>query len=176
MKHIEHIIIPTLGRCDKQITYNNLPNKYQDITKFVVQQHEFDIMNNKYPGKVLCLPENIKSIAPTREWIFNNFNDTIFWVFDDDLDFVFKRPNKEEGSKWITRSMNELDFDIIFNEYIDHSIEIGYHYGALSTTWIIPEEKHYPTRENYRIMTNVFYNGPEIPRDLEWFTIIKQRL
>ena len=45
---IEHIIIPTLGRMDKQLTYNALPKKYQDITKFVVQTHEFEDMKSRY--------------------------------------------------------------------------------------------------------------------------------
>ena len=53
---IEHIIIPTLGRMDKQLTYNALPQKYQDITKFVVQAHEFEEMKSRYGDKVLCLP------------------------------------------------------------------------------------------------------------------------
>jgi len=70
---IEHIIIPTLGRMDKQVTYNNLPKKYQDKVTFVVQAHEFEEMRERYGSAVIGLPDNISRIAPTREWIFNNY-------------------------------------------------------------------------------------------------------
>ena len=45
---IEHIIIPTLGRMDKQITYNNLPKKYQEKVIFVVQAHELELQRLLY--------------------------------------------------------------------------------------------------------------------------------
>jgi len=164
---IEHIIIPTLGRMDKQLTYNALPQKYQDITKFVVQAHEFEEMKSRYGDKVLCLPTHIDRIAPTREWIFNEFKDTIHFVFDDDLEFVVKEPNPGEGTKWLSRKFTDQDFDDAFglvNEWIDE----GICYGGFLPVWVIPDVRQWPIRECQRIMTNVFYNGPQIPRDLKW--------
>jgi hypothetical protein len=50
------IIIRTLNRPNTQITYNNLPEKYQDNVIFVVRLHEFDFFCLKYgEAKVLLL-------------------------------------------------------------------------------------------------------------------------
>lgn len=164
---ITDIIIPTLGRCDKQITYNNLPKKYSTKVKFVVQPHEYDIMKEKYGDSVLCLPSSINRIAATREWIFNKFRDTRHMVFDDDLDFVVKEPNSGEGTKWLSRKFTDQDFDDAF-DLMNTWMDDGITYGGLLPAWVIPDVKQWPIRENQRIMTNVFYNGPKIPRDLEW--------
>lgn len=164
---IEHIVIPTLGRMDKQITYKNIPQKYKDITTFVVQDHEYEPMNERYPGKVLRLPIEINRIAPTREWIFNHFKDTKHFVFDDDLDFVVKEPNPGEGTKWLSRRFTDQDFDDAFN-LCSAWIDEGIVYGGFLPVWVIPDASQWPVRECQRIMTNVFYNGPKVPRDLQW--------
>ena len=164
---IKHIIIPTLGRMDKQVTYNSLPEKYKAITTFVVQAHEFAEMDKRYPGKVLGLPPEINRIAPTREWIFNKFKETRHMVFDDDLDFVVKEPNPGEGTKWLSRKFSDQDFDDAFNlmaTWMDEDIA----YGGFLPAWVIPDVSQWPVRECQRIMTNVFYDGPRIPNDIEW--------
>jgi hypothetical protein len=165
---IDRIIIPTLGRMDKQLTYNNLPKKYQDIVHFVVQAHEFGAMKERYGDKVVCLPEHINRIAPTREWIFNEYNNTRHMVFDDDLDFVVKEPNPDpNGTKWLSRQNTDQDFEDAF-ALIESWIDEGVAHGSLLPAWVIPDVKQWPIRENQRIMTNVFYDGPVIPRDIEW--------
>jgi hypothetical protein len=40
MKELKSIIIPTLGRINRQITYERMPQKYKDIVTFVVQPQE----------------------------------------------------------------------------------------------------------------------------------------
>ena len=164
---IDHIIIPTLGRMDKQTTYNNLPDKYKNIVRFVVQSHEYEEMNNRYPKKVLCLPPEINRIAPTREWIFNQFKTFRFMVFDDDLDFVVKQPNQGEGTKWLSSKFTDQDFDDAF-ALMDQWMNEGIAYGGLLPAWVIPDLSQWPVRECQRIMTNVFYDGPKIPKDIEW--------
>jgi hypothetical protein len=166
-KMIELIIIPTLGRMDKQTTYNSLPAKYKSMTFFVVQHHEYDDMNTRYPGKVLSLPHHINRIAPTREWIFDKFKEYDFMVFDDDLDFVVKEPNPGEGTKWLSRKFTDRDFDDAFgllNSWIDE----GIYYGGFLPAWVIPDVTQWPVRENQRIMTNVYYSASKIPRDIQW--------
>lgn len=160
------IIIPTLGRIDKQITYNSLPAKYQELTTFVVQQHEYDLMKEKY-SRVCALPGDIKTIAPTREWIHQEWCAEPYMVFDDDLEFIVKEPNTGEGTKWLTRKFTEQDFDDAF-ALIDTWIAEGIVYGGFMPTWVFPDVNAWPVRENQRIMTNVFYNGPQIPADLQW--------
>ena len=164
---IEHIIIPTLGRMDKQVTYNNLPKKYQDKVTFVVQAHEFEEMRERYGPAVIGLPNNISRIAPTREWIFNKYRECRHMVFDDDLDFVVKEPNPGEGTKWLSRRFTEQDFDDAFdlmNQWMDDGIV----YGGLLPAWVIPDVRQWPIRECQRIMTNVFYDGPNVPDGIEW--------
>jgi hypothetical protein len=166
----KHFIIPTLGRINKQVTYNNLPQKYKDITSFVVQDHEYDEMNKLYPGKVLRLPVQINRIAPTREWIFNKFRTCRHFVFDDDLNFVVKEPNPNPGTKWLSRKFTEQDFDdafALFNKWMDEGIT----YGGMQPATVmtnIKDKNQWPIRDCQRIMTNVFYDGPSIPTDLEW--------
>jgi hypothetical protein len=164
---IKHIVIPTLGRMDKQVTYNSFPQKYKDITTFVVQDHEYDEMEKRYPGKVLRLPVEINRIAPTREWIFNHFRNDRHFVFDDDLEFVVKEPNPGVGTKWLSRKFTEQDFDDAFNLCNDW-MDDGIVYGGFLPAWIIPDIKQWPTRECQRVMTNVFYNGPKVPDGIEW--------
>lgn len=164
---IKHIIIPTLGRMDKQVTYNNLPQKYKDITTFVVQSHEYAEMRDRYGSAVVSLPDNINRIAPTREWIFNEYRDARHMVFDDDLDFVVKEPNPGEGTKWLSRRFTEQDFDNAFG-LIESWMDEGIVYGGFLPAWVIPDVKQWPVRECQRIMTNVFYDGPKVPRDIQW--------
>jgi hypothetical protein len=162
---ISHIVIPTLSRINNQITYNNLPQKYKDITTFVVQDHEYDQMSALYP-RVLRLPPEITTIAPTREWIFNHFKDRRFVVFDDDLSFIIKEPHVGVP-KWKSTRYTEDDFDTVF-KMMDDWMNQGFAFGCLSPTWIIPTIGCWPHTDNARILTNVFYDGPKIPRDLEW--------
>lgn len=164
---IDYIVIPTLGRTHKQITYNNLPEQYQNQTLFTVQPHEYDEMHEIYGDKVLKLPDTIKKIAATREWIFNEFKDCRHMVFDDDLEFVVKEPNPGEGTKWLSRKFTDQDFHDAFdlvNDWMDQGIS----FGGFLPAWVIPDVKQWPIRENQRMMTNWFFDGPKIPRDLQW--------
>ena len=47
-------------------------------------------------------------------------------------------------------------------------IDEGISYGGFLPAWVIPDLDQWPVRENQRIMTNVFYCGERIPRDLQW--------
>jgi hypothetical protein len=165
---LSNIIIPTLGRVNNQKTYHNLPERYQAITKFVVQDHEYDEMSLIYGDKVLCLPKEIDRIAPTREWIFNEFKDTRHAVFDDDFQFVIKQPSYGKAeTKFVTTVFTDQDFDDCFNlmeSWMDEGIAVT----SMLPTFVIPDEKQYPYRDNQRMMTNWFFDGPRIPRDLEW--------
>lgn len=167
---IEHFIIYTLGRIDKQITYNEMPEKYRDRVSFVVQAHEYDAMRERYGDKVICLPEEIKTINPTRQWIWDNYKHTRHAVFDDDIKFYVKNTYLDESDKkWKFKSRRTTDEE--FDEMIDTMnawMDEGYLHVAMQTAWVIPDIKLYPYRENSRIMTNVFLDGPNLPQDLNW--------
>ncbi len=161
------IVIPTLGRMDKQLTYNALPDKYKKKVNFIVQAHEFEDMKSRYGDQVIGLPEHIKTIAPTREWLFNHFKDDRFFVFDDDLAFTIKEPNTGGDTKWKARPFIDSDFDEIF-ELVESWMDDGISHGCLQPTWVMPSLDNWPYGDNGKIMTNVFYDGPKIPRDIKW--------
>lgn len=193
---IEHILIPTLGRMDKQATYNALPEKYQEITKLVVQHHEYDEMCKRYPDRVLCLPKDIDRLPETKAWIYQTFKNTRHFYFDDDIKFHTKAPSDEisngikngaiekgrpltrkeidaiydnAGSpKWKTnRTPSVEEFDHAFN-LCDQWMDEGYHFGGFLPAEIIPFLHLWPERFNYRCSGAVYFNGPELPDDLDW--------
>lgn len=162
------IVIPTLGRITKQKTYGNLPMKWREKVTFVVQDHEYDEFMSAWRARqCIRLPKSIDNIADTRKFIQEHFKDSRYFVFDDDLEFIIKEPNPDGSPKWKTRVMTAEDFDEMFalvNTWMDE----GIHHGALGTTWVIPSPDLWPYADNGKIMTNVFYNGPKIPDDIEF--------
>ena len=79
------LYIPTLGRSDKQITFDNFPKFLQDKTTLVVQPHEKDLYDG-YP--ILVLPEDWMGISRTRKFIMEHAGDNLFGMLDDDMDVV----------------------------------------------------------------------------------------
>ena len=162
------IIIPTLDRMDNQVTYNNIPDHWKKHVSFVVQDHEYAEMNKRFPGKVYGLPADIKRLSPTRNWIYNKFAADRYFVMDDDLAFIVKEPNPDpEGTVWLTRKMSDADFDDSIKQVEDWMNE-GIVYGCFNPTWVMPSLSGYPFSENGKIMTNCFFNGPELPKGIQW--------
>src|SRR6056300_1117568 len=95
------IVIPTLGRVNNQVTYNSMPDKWKKEVNFVVQAHEYEAMKSIYGDQVLALPEKIQKIAPTREWIQEQFRNDRYWVFDDDLEFKIRNYNADGKPTWV---------------------------------------------------------------------------
>ena len=60
---IDKIYIPTVGRGDKQITWENLPQKWRDITIMVIQEKEKHLYD--YDCEYLCI-ENPVSIISSK--------------------------------------------------------------------------------------------------------------
>jgi hypothetical protein len=164
------IVIPTLGRINEQHTYNALPQKYKDEVKFIVQPHEYDEMASIYGEQVLCLPEGINKIAATRNWIMHEFKDYRYMCFDDDMQgFVIKEPYILDGKeKWKSRNFEESDFDDWFN-HVEKWMDEGYVHGAMLPATIKPVSGRWPYQANFRIVTNCFWDGPNLPIDkINW--------
>ena len=72
---IDKIYIPTIGRNDRQITWNNLPQKWKDKTVLVVDSSDKDIKRIKiYSGsnkdclyKILKTEGNVEVIFEVKE-------------------------------------------------------------------------------------------------------------
>jgi len=170
------IMIPTLNRIHEQHTYNSLPKKYQDKVIFVVQAHEYDEMKSIYGDQVACLPKEINKLSPTRQWIQENYGDERYVVVDDDAHaWHYKEPVMIDGKEvWgfkngVSRKFTDEDFDTLFrevNEFMDNGIV---HVGMLASNMKpTSEPNRYPIRSNERIMQIVFYDGPNLPDDIEW--------
>ncbi len=169
---MKHLIIPTLGRIDKQKTYKGLPDKWKDKVKFIVQAHEYDIMKDRYGDKVLVLPENIKRLSPTRQWIWDEFYGERYMVLDDDFDYYkYKAPSTEADNvdtKWITKDMTEPQFDDAFETFNNWCDQEQIYHGGFSTSWVVPDKKWWPYQNNVRIMTNCYFDSKNLPRDIVW--------
>ena len=98
---IDKIYIPTVGRIDKQITWNNLPEKWKEKTVLVVDAIDSD----KYDMPIITIPDGMKGIASIREWIVKQSQEEKICMFDDDLDLVYTRTSNETGST--NRKLND---------------------------------------------------------------------
>lgn len=171
---MEHLIIPTLGRIDRQRTYNNLPAKWQAKVQFVVQDHEYDAMNERYPNKVLRLPASIKKLSPTRQWIWDEFYGTRHMVLDDDFDHfknktpASKMPEVKVDTKWISTNMTDEEFDDAFDTFNRWCDEEGIYHGGFSTSWVVPDARWWPHQDNVRIATNCYFDSANLPRNIIW--------
>lgn len=90
------IYIPTMGRADKQITFQNLPATLREKAVLVVDHKEKDIHFALYgEDKVLVAPEHCNSIGKVRQAIIDYHNPKIdgdkLIMLDDDLGFNMRR-------------------------------------------------------------------------------------
>ena len=174
------IIIATLGRVHDQKTYHSLPDKYKDKVTFIVQPHEFEEMKSIYGDKVVCLPKEVNRLPITREWIHNEYQNERYLVCDDDCHaWHYKEPVIMEGKEvWgfkngVSRMFTLNDFDNMFDE-VNKLMDSGIvHVGMLNSSMKpTSEPNRYPIRSNERIGGIVFYDGPNVPQDLQWTRVL----
>ena len=156
---IDHIYIPTLGRANNQITFDNMPPKVQEITSHVIQPKEKDDYPN-YP--TLVLPDSDIGITETRRWIMMNSVDIKYGVFDDDLKFIRRTPGGDKSK----RIMNDEDWDYMLSETSDWLDEVdfaGFRQGNLP-----PAGKTFI--DIAAVKCGFFFNGKKIPNEseLDW--------
>lgn len=153
------IYIPTLGRSDHQITFDNLPKFIQDETTLVVQPHEKDLYGD-YP--ILVLPEDWMGISRTRKWIIESAGKNLFGMFDDDFDL--RRRFSESPTK---RVLTENDWKELYYttiEWLEDDVSfVGIRRGNLPPTGK-------DTTDNSETIVATFYNGSKLPNtnDLVW--------
>ena len=157
---IDKIYIPTCGRSDRQITWNNLPQKWKDKTVLVVDSTEV----NKYDKPILSIPEGMKGIASIREWIVKQTQEEKICMFDDDLDLVYTRKTDESGPT--NKKLNDDEVDEMMNlmsEWLDDHVFCG-----LDATWSHPQ---FDIDYKFcgRVCSNVFYNIKTLPmNEINW--------
>lgn len=161
-----NIYIPTFKRCDNQITYFNLPKKYQEKTIFVIQEQESDHYFFK-DKKTLIVSNNI-GIAKTRECIckdaINNSLD-YFCMLDDDLSFITRDDGKSKNSE-------DTDFDNIFTIMQEWLLEDRCIATSLISTRI-PPSKDKSFIYNSAIGGIIFYNTNKLKScfsNIDWLS------
>lgn len=163
---IESIVIPTLGRMDNQKTYNCMPERLQQMTKFVVQAHEREAMEERYPGKVVALPPQIRTIKDTRQWIWEAMDDQCMLVLDDNIArFNFRFIDAEGKLKNV--KFRDAHFDAMLS-CIEDKIAEGYNWGGLGLAYNGCRHSEIPWSHNRRIAAAFYFNRPALPLAVKW--------
>ena len=160
---MDKIYIPTLGRVNKQITYNNLPDFLKKKTVLVIQPKEKNLHGDK---QTLILPDNDIGICKTRKFLYEyaNSKKERYGVFDDDLTFLKRQP---KGNKPVKVEMSSEDWREcinVTNNWFDNNIS----FSALRVGVIPPRYKDYI--DNSAAYTAYFFNGENLPspNKLDW--------
>jgi len=117
------IYIPTLGRANRQKTYSLLPDSLKSITTLVVQEHE-KTLYGEFPS-VLVLPDNIRTITPTRRYIVDTAPTNKVIMLDDDIQFYIRR----DDSEWRLRDCDKEDTERLFQE-LEKRLDTYAHVGV----------------------------------------------
>lgn len=162
------IIIPTLGRVDKQITLASVPEKYHSFVTLIAQEHEYDELTEKYPtANVWCLPSGTEGLALTRAIIAEEWKGKRYFCMDDDLKFLRIDTDTMKAKK----GFDESDFDDMIAE-VEGKMDEGYVHGGLSVHNTPPAEQQF--NYNSRIWTNVWYSENMDPSGVTWYVHNKQ--
>lgn len=166
--NLQAIYIPTLGRLDKQITWNSLPDKWKTITHLVVRPHEFEEAKKICPQAV-CLSNDVSNLAETRKWIIAHAGNTRYAMIDDDMTFWRRHCDRQTLKKSADKSntlMTDADYDEFLGEIVPRWFSEGVAVGGMH-----PKGKP-PARTdelNFARITGVFFiNGALLPSNLDW--------
>lgn len=119
------LIIPTYGRAGRQETLRQLLRAGLEPA-LVVQEREYDEYKRRHPGvEIHCLPDSIRTIAPTRQWILENFDVEKFCMVDDDLWFYHRREDdptklRDIAPEELKEAFGKMDY------YLDEYPHVGF--------------------------------------------------
>ena len=125
------IVIPTLGRAHKQITYDNMPAHWQERTKLVVQPHEAETYIDAGYTNLIVLPAIVNNIADTRHWLLydaHELTSDVLCMLDDDLKFFRRR--SDDPTKFHPGVMGEEDWDAMMLELTVRTCNQAPHVGV----------------------------------------------
>lgn len=101
-------VINTLGRVNKQITWNNLPESIRKHTILSVQKHEVDQYPKGYG--IIILPDHIRNLPDTRQYLIDVIQTRFLFIMDDDLSFFYR----EKGDPKHLHKMTEEKMEYMF--------------------------------------------------------------
>lgn len=176
---IERIYIPTVRRCDNQITFNNLPKELQERVIMVVEPGERHLYN--YPCSYLEIPENIvgtwTQLAQTRLFIHKHAGAIKYCVADDDI--MIKRRNAKywtgasnmEMSKRLATPEETLSMYEAMDKWLDEET-IGV--VGLSDPGAPPTKYEYS--DTVDVYSYVFYDGRMLSKVIDDMDICSLRI
>lgn len=122
------IVINTLGRINNQITWRNLPEAIREYTYLSVQKHEF----HEYPKgySLIMLPEEVKNLPQTRQWLIDTIQTRFLLIMDDDLSFFTRRNGDHKhlhkvGDADIFEMLSAMHFECHHNPMVGISAREG---------------------------------------------------
>lgn len=125
--------ITTLGRVGDQKTLANLPDSIRSRTLLIVQDHELGAHAARWDGHcggVLSLPPEIRTLGPTRRWLFEQARgagrDAVI-MLDDDLDFYIRR----DPDDWHLSTPDASEMEQMFRE-VEQKLSEGYMHVGVS--------------------------------------------
>jgi len=122
------LFITTLGRVGDQITLRNI-RRAAELAGYplalVVQKHEWEAYRQAYPDvNIEVLPEEIRNLRATRQFMFDTFGDEKMVLLDDDMDFYIR----EDPADWhLTTPSNRQLADML--QEVDEALDTYHHVG-----------------------------------------------
>lgn len=152
------LIITTLGRITRQETLRNLPDQVGEQVELWVQCHEYENSCLYYDG-VHCLPEFIRTLGATRQFLVDLYWGEKIVLMDDDLTFYWR----EDPDKWQLTIPPAEELSAFFADELDDTLDRYAHVG-LSGREGQNRESAYAV-ENTRYMRFLAYNTALWPQD-----------
>lgn len=177
------IVIPTYKRIDVQDSWQALHPEIRPYVIFVVRPEEAEEMARKYaPSTVDVLPDSIKDIMATRQYIWDKYSKLhdYFFQMDDDIGYfssyeLVNEPNRKFkctylGAKRSPRStftgiataeMQGEMFERLLNE-----LKTGVGMTSPRPNWTFPADgTNYPSQRNV-LVTGFYAFNAKLLRDL----------
>lgn len=151
------LIITTLGRITRQETLRNLPDPVGEQVELWVQAHEFENSCLYYDG-VYCLPEHIRTLGATRQYLVDLYWGEKIVLMDDDLTFYWR----EDPEKWNLTIPPPDQLEEMF-ETIENVLDVYAHIGLSGREGQNREPASHV--ENTRYMRFLAYNTALWPQD-----------
>lgn len=121
------LYLTTYGRANNQVTLDNMSKYWEKRIVHVVQKREHHLYKDADAGRIITLPDHIRRLSATRQYVLDHTKDKYIILIDDDLSFAERR----------TRSvkLSTEDQPAIFNnimKQIEEWLKEGYVHCGIS--------------------------------------------
>jgi hypothetical protein len=147
------IYIPTLGRVNRQITFEQMPPKVREITTLVVHDDEFH-QHRELGRNVLSCPIQGDGIGPVRDWILARAamrGEKYIMMLDDDLTVQ----RRAKGGRILNATEAEY---LEALEWVEETLASGITACGLGVRFLAWAEKVKEYAEPARMMQSLAYN------------------